>query len=149
MRNCGTNPRFFSLCVLLPSESTDGTTWTKDSVALPTRQDDEFPLRVLVHLPTRDQAHMPDVDLQSRKRHSSNLSHLAIRKKRTKRHPTTSHGNQILVGQASPWIVVERIFLKSSFHNCLMSHCVKKHPRGSFAKKCNCAPQLRRSFGFG
>ena len=33
----------------------------KDSVGLPTPHDDEFPLRVLVHPPTRDQSHMPDV----------------------------------------------------------------------------------------
>ena len=43
-------------------ESNDGTTlWTKDSAGLPIPQDDEFPLRVQVHPPTRDQAHMPDV----------------------------------------------------------------------------------------
>ena len=43
-------------------ESAGGTTlWTKDSVCLPTPQDDEFPLRLLVHPPTRDQSHLPDV----------------------------------------------------------------------------------------
>ena len=43
-------------------ESAGGTTlWTKDSVCLRTPQNDEFPLRLLVHLPTRDQSHLPDV----------------------------------------------------------------------------------------
>ena len=43
-------------------ESAGGTTlWTKDSVGLPTPQDDEFPLRLLVHPPTRDQSHLPEV----------------------------------------------------------------------------------------
>ena len=43
-------------------EFAGGTTlWTKDSVGLPTPQDDEFPLRLLVHPPTRDQSRLPDV----------------------------------------------------------------------------------------
>ena len=43
-------------------ESSVGTTlWTRDSVRLPTPQDDEFPLRLLVHPKTRDQSHLPDV----------------------------------------------------------------------------------------
>ena len=43
-------------------ESSVGTTlWTRDSVSLPTPQDDEFPLRLLVHPKTRDQSHVPDV----------------------------------------------------------------------------------------
>ena len=43
-------------------ESKDGTTlWTKDSAGLPIPREDEFPLRVLTHPPTRDQAHRPDV----------------------------------------------------------------------------------------
>ena len=35
--------------------------WTRDSVCLPEPQDDEFPLRLLVHPETRDQSHLPDV----------------------------------------------------------------------------------------
>ena len=43
-------------------ESSEGTTlWTRDSVCLPTPQDDEFPLRLLVHPKTRDQSHLPEV----------------------------------------------------------------------------------------
>ena len=43
-------------------ESKNGTTvWTKDSAGLPIPRDDEFPLRVLAHPLTRDQAHMPKV----------------------------------------------------------------------------------------
>ena len=43
-------------------ESSVGTTlWTRDSVCLPTPQDDEFPLRLLVHPTTRDQSHLPEV----------------------------------------------------------------------------------------
>ena len=43
-------------------ESSCGTTlWTKDSVCLPMPQDEEFPLRLLVHPTTRDQSHLPEV----------------------------------------------------------------------------------------
>ena len=43
-------------------ESSNGTTlWTRNSVCLPEPQDDEFPLRLLVHPKTRDQSHLPDV----------------------------------------------------------------------------------------
>ena len=43
-------------------ESSHGTTlWTRDSVCLPEPQDDEFPLRLLVHPETRDRSHLPDV----------------------------------------------------------------------------------------
>ena len=42
--------------------STHGTTlWTRGSVCFPEPQDDEFPLRHLVHPETRDQSHLPDV----------------------------------------------------------------------------------------
>ena len=37
------------------------TLWTRNSVCLPEPQDDEFPLRLLVHPETRDQSHLPDV----------------------------------------------------------------------------------------
>ena len=43
-------------------ESSNGTTlWTRDSVCVPVPQEDEYPLRLLVHPPTRDQSHLPDV----------------------------------------------------------------------------------------
>ena len=41
--------------------SVGATLWTRDSVCLPTPQDDEFPLRLLVHPKTRDQSHLPEV----------------------------------------------------------------------------------------
>ena len=42
-------------------ESSQGTTlWTRDSVCFPDPQQDEFPLRLLVHPETRDQSHLPD-----------------------------------------------------------------------------------------
>ena len=42
-------------------ESSQGTTlWTRGSVCLPEPQNDEFPLRLLVHPATRDQSHLPE-----------------------------------------------------------------------------------------
>ena len=43
-------------------ESSNGTTlWTRDSVCAPVPQEDEYPLRLLVHPTTWDQSHLPEV----------------------------------------------------------------------------------------